>query len=662
MTGVSPGAPAAGRSVIQVSILFSRRVAPLVPYAGTFVVTWALLATASRLSFGDIAVAFVLQVVVGVMLFWAHRLDRRPWIGVVGVIMFIASVALLRDGVGATAGYSSLLLLPVIWAAVRRRSAELCCALGGAALVLFVPIVTVGGAQFPSSGWRSGALWLVIAAGLGLAVLTLIDQQRSSNDRQRLLAENSSDLVARFARDGTIIYASPASRALLGYEPEELIGLTIVDFMHDDDRAVHGQSRLLVHSSPDMIQHEFRLHHKDGRWLWFESTVRAIRDSSGAVTERQAAIRLVEERKHLQLTVERQRDEATNLLAEQKALREIATLVASGARPSAVFGAVAEQLANLFDGTLGGVIRFDASAGVGEVVGGWTADGSGITGQTIDLAGISGSARVYQTGAAVQVAGYADGSSERNRDEFALGGAVCAPITAEGRLWGSVNAAFAADTKIPTGVQDRLASFAALVALAISSAEALETLSRQATTDPITGLANYRAFHERLSSEVERSSRHGRPLSVAVMDLDHFKQVNDTYGHQAGDRVLAEVARRLATAVRGGELMARIGGEEFAWLMPEATPDDAHAAAERVRRAIHHTPFDGAGALTISIGLCSNGQAQTAAEFVGFADQALYWSKHSGRNVTSTFTEDARRTRSVVERALAPSARRVGRV
>jgi diguanylate cyclase (GGDEF)-like protein len=134
-------------------------------------------------------------------------------------------------------------------------------------------------------------------------------------------------------------------------------------------------------------------------------------------------------------------------------------------------------------------------------------------------------------------------------------------------------------------------------------------LSREATTDPITGLANYRAFHERLGSEVERSARHGRALSVAVLDLDHFKQVNDTHGHQTGDRVLAEVARRLAGAVSSGELMGRIGGEEFAWLMPEATPGGAHAAAERVRASIQDTPFDAVGTLTLSVGVCSNQQA-----------------------------------------------------
>jgi diguanylate cyclase (GGDEF)-like protein/PAS domain S-box-containing protein len=643
-----------GAQMTKVRIHTSRRLAPMVTYGGSFAATWGLLGLEPHLRRGELAVAFVLQVVVGALLFSVRSWDRRHWLGIVGATVYLVSVALLRDGVGPTAGYSSLLLLPVFWAAVRSRRAELGWALAGAALLLFAPIVVIGGAHYPSKGWRTGVLWITIAAGLGIAILALVDQLRASNQRHRLLAENSTDLVVRFAPDGAISYASPASRTLLGYEPAELVGLTITALMHPDDAAAHTGRGAWVDATADTVVEELRLEHHDGGWMWFEATVRAIRDSGGAVSERQAAIRLIEERKRLQMIVENQRDEATNLLAEQSALRKIATLVAAGAPPNALFAAVAEQLAQLFDATLGGVVRFDASVGVGELVGGWSADSTQIAGQTIDLTGITAAAKVYQTGAPVQIADYPDESPERILEEFGLGVAVCAPITAEGRLWGSVGVSLAAGRAIPAGAQERLASFAEMVAVAITSAEALETLSRQATTDPITGLANYRAFHERLLSEVERSSRHGRALSVAVLDLDHFKQVNDNHGHQIGDRVLAEVARRLADAVRSGELMARIGGEEFAWMMPEANQDGAFAAAERVRQAIRETPFDTAGALTMSIGVCSNEHAQTAQELVGFADQALYWSKAGGRNTTFIYTPDARRRLPGGARTLTP--------
>jgi diguanylate cyclase (GGDEF)-like protein/PAS domain S-box-containing protein len=630
--------------MLRPSIPFSRRYAPIATYGASFVATWGLLGLESQVDAMEVAVAFALQVAIGIQLFRAQRWDHRHWAGILGMVVFLVSVALLRDGVGQIAGYTSLLLLPVFWAAVRSRAAELWAALAGTTVLLFAPLVFIGGAHYPSSGWRTGALWIVVAAGLGITVLALVGQLRSSNQRHRLLADNSTDLITSVAADGTIIYVSSASRAMIGYEPDELVERNITEFLHPLDRYAQAARRARVDEATDAILQEFRMRHRDGRWLWFETATRAVRDVDGVVTQHQGAMRLIEERRHLQETVKRQRDEATNLLAEQSALRKIATLVAAGAPPNALFAAVAEQLGQLFEATLGSVVRFDAATGLGDYVGGWSAKTTRFTGRTIDLGGNTATARVYREGRSVQVAEYGGHSTDAVLDGFALGGGFAAPITVEGRLWGAVSVELAAGKAIPAGAQERLSSFAELVAVAISSAEALETLSQQATTDPITGLANYRAFHERLGSEVERSTRHGRALSVAVLDLDHFKLVNDTHGHQTGDDVLAEVARRLGAAVRGGELMARIGGEEFAWLMPEATPEGARAAAERVREAIQDTPFAAAGTLTVSIGVCSNEHGQTADELVRRADEALYWSKAGGRNMTSIYTADVRTT------------------
>jgi diguanylate cyclase (GGDEF)-like protein/PAS domain S-box-containing protein len=647
---------ATGCPMLPLSIRPSGRYAPIAIYGASFATTWGLLGLEARVDRPEVAVAFALQVAVGVLLFRVRQWDRRRWVGILGMLVYLVSVGLLRDGVGLTAGYSSLLLLPVFWASVRSRRAELVCALAGAALLLFAPLVLVGGARYPSSGWRTGALWLVVAAGLGMAVLALVDQLRSSSQRHRLLADNSTDLVSRLSVDGTFIYVSPASQAMIGYEPEELIGRNISEFLHPRDLYGQAARRARVDEAPGALLQEFRVRHRDGRWLWFETAIRAVRDLDGTVIERQGAMRLIEERKRLQETVESQRDEATSLLAEQRALREIATLVAAGVPAAALFGAVAEQLAQLFDGTLGSVVRFDAVTEVGDYVGGWSRYATHLEGQTIDLTGNSATARVYRDGRSAQVLEYGGHATDPFLDRFALGGGFAAPITAGGTLWGAVGVAVAAGRPIPVGAQERLASFAELVAVAISSAEALETLSREATTDPITGLANYRAFYERLGSEVERAARHGRALSVAVLDLDHFKRVNDLHGHQTGDHVLAEVARRLAGAVRSGELMGRIGGEEFAWIMPEATPDGAHAAAERVREAIQDTPFDDVGTLTLSIGVCSNHEAKTADELVGRADEALYWSKAGGRNMTSVYGATERKRHP--ERQGQPARRR----
>ncbi len=163
-------------------------------------------------------------------------------------------------------------------------------------------------------------------------------------------------------------------------------------------------------------------------------------------------------------------------------------------------------------------------------------------------------------------------------------------------------------------------------------------LEHLATRDPLTGLLNHRIFHERLGQEVARSCRHARPLSVAVLDLDHFKHINDRNGHPVGDQVLREVAGRLETLLRAGEHLARVGGEEFAWLLPDTDRDGAHAAAERARHAISTNPFPHGGTLTISIGISELAGTTDPARLYEQADQALYAAKQQGRNRTVHFS------------------------
>ena len=176
-------------------------------------------------------------------------------------------------------------------------------------------------------------------------------------------------------------------------------------------------------------------------------------------------------------------------------------------------------------------------------------------------------------------------------------------------------------------------------------------LKRLARHDPLTELANRRVFHEELDAEVTRAKRHDRSLSIAILDLDHFKHINDQHGHPAGDRVLTEAARRLSTLVREGEVLARVGGEEFAWIIPDSGAIGAYAAAERARQAIAATEFPEVGALTLSAGVCELGDADNVQQLYEHADKALYWAKQHGRNQTFRYTEQS--ARQISDRALA---------
>ncbi|HWH13395.1 MAG TPA: GGDEF domain-containing protein [Miltoncostaeaceae bacterium] len=156
--------------------------------------------------------------------------------------------------------------------------------------------------------------------------------------------------------------------------------------------------------------------------------------------------------------------------------------------------------------------------------------------------------------------------------------------------------------------------------------EDLEDLTR---TDALTGLANRRAFEEALRVEKARAVRTGRPLSLVVFDIDRFKDVNDTHGHGCGDRVLREVARRLDGAARSHELVARVGGEEFGWILPDTDAEAAVAAAERARVAVAGAPVEDL-AVTVSAGAAE--YAGPADRIVERADRALYAAKRAGRD------------------------------
>ncbi len=329
--------------------------------------------------------------------------------------------------------------------------------------------------------------------------------------------------------------------------------------------------------------------------------------------------------------------------AEQAALGQIATLVAQGESPDVVFTSVAEQIANLLDSTTGAVSRFDEANNHGIVLGGWSRDGLDLANAVYDLDGVSASAEVFRTGRPARTeAGYNSSTDPIAATMSRIGGTdgVAAPITVDGKLWGALGAAYGTEL-IPAGAEQRLERFASLVALAISNADARDKLARQASTDPLTGIANRRAFYEGLSAEIARAHRYGRPLSLVLIDLDHFKAVNDQHGHPAGDRVLVLFAQLLTAYSREGEIVARLGGEEFAWLMPETDQHGAHAAAERVRTAIETTPLGDVGSVTLSAGVGSSENNGDADALIRDTDRALYWAKHGGRNMTVIYSAEA---------------------
>ena len=165
----------------------------------------------------------------------------------------------------------------------------------------------------------------------------------------------------------------------------------------------------------------------------------------------------------------------------------------------------------------------------------------------------------------------------------------------------------------------------------------IEILTRVARTDVLTGLLNRRAFEERLVEEVERARRgNRRSISLAVFDLDHFKSINDTYGHAVGDAILRKVGVILNERARRSDVVARIGGEEFAFILPSTTAESAVLFLDRIRRVIAtqlEVMADGEVVrATASFGVATVREGELPRDALKRADEALYRAKHGGRN------------------------------
>jgi two-component system, cell cycle response regulator len=193
-------------------------------------------------------------------------------------------------------------------------------------------------------------------------------------------------------------------------------------------------------------------------------------------------------------------------------------------------------------------------------------------------------------------------------------------------------------------------------ALALRNSWLLEQVQRLAEVDSLTNVANRRTFETELSQELSRSSRHGEPLTLVMIDVDHFKKFNDTHGHRAGDEALREVARALAHESRDFDTVSRYGGEEFAVILPGASSRESLIAAERLRKAV--SEITGLPApVTASAGVATYPtHASDAESLIKVADEALYESKRAGRNRVTRSRRRGSRRKTIVEPLFDPLA------
>jgi two-component system, cell cycle response regulator len=221
-----------------------------------------------------------------------------------------------------------------------------------------------------------------------------------------------------------------------------------------------------------------------------------------------------------------------------------------------------------------------------------------------------------------------------------LRSALVLPLVVREDAIGTIAIAAKRGEAFPDAIRPTLQVLASQIAISLSNARAVKRLEEMATTDGLTGCLNKRAFLEELDSKMRSAERFQRKLSLLVTDIDHFKSVNDTYGHATGDVVIKELGAILMRMKRETDKVARFGGEEFCVLCEETDTEGAILLAERVREEVKNTVFHtelGKLSVTCSIGVATFPKdAKTSAELFEITDKALYAAKRSGRNKVCT--------------------------
>jgi diguanylate cyclase (GGDEF)-like protein len=326
-------------------------------------------------------------------------------------------------------------------------------------------------------------------------------------------------------------------------------------------------------------------------------------------------------------TLRRSASRAQSLAREQTALQRVATSVASERDATVLFSLVAEQVGRLLNAGAGCVVRFEDDKHY-RAVGRWA------RGQRPALP-VSDAVERFPDGMCARLLGRRTvrrRTVEPDADAVGLRHRITAPILVDGDAWGMI-AALRDSNEFRRDDEKRIVRFAELAGVAVANAHAHERLSSQARTDPLTGIANRRVFDERLAQETERANREGRALSVMLVDVDHFKAINDRFGHATGDRVLVNLAHNLRAVMRSGDLLARHGGDEMAMILPDCRADEAALVVKRMLAAIaEDTSLARRHGVTVSAGVAGLTRGQSADDLLRCADQALYRAKDGGRN------------------------------
>ena len=431
--------------------------------------------------------------------------------------------------------------------------------------------------------------------------------------------------------EGYFVDLNPTWERILGWSVDELTAEPFMNFIHGDDLEATVAETVKLQAGEDTVSFENRYRCRDGsyRWLEWRATFNEEEDLYYAVArdvtdakEADEAVRTTSEELESSVRLLEQRNEEITLVNELGDLLQSCLSLEEGSE------VMTHYCGRLFAGRTGAVSVISNSRNSVEVAASW---GDGTLGESV-----FGPDQCWalRRGRAHVVSGKARGVTCPHVPDSA--DYVCVPMMAQGEAIGLLTLDLSsyrdggAGTLLATSVAEH-------IGLALANFKLRESLRNQSIRDPLTDLFNRRFMMESLEREVRRATRTKRFVSVLSIDVDHFKAVNDTFGHEAGDAVLRVVGSTLASQFRADDIACRFGGEEFIVVLPEASPEDAVARAEELRAALAGQSVEVGQRViempSVSVGVAAfPDHAETIEALLREADGALYRAKRDGRD------------------------------
>ncbi len=521
--------------------------------------------------------------------------------------------------------------------------------------------------RFAIYEWRGGGWLLAALRSRVMAKWKGIAPSDEGEARFRMLAEAIPQIVWTATPEGGIDFCNGRWYQLSGFSREQTLGWGWANGLHPDDRPVVLEMWEKCNRTGETFEMEYRLKNAAAGYRWHLARATAMRDPAGTIVKWFGACTDIEDQRHNQELLQEQIKERTAELADastrlqeemwekdiarrqldqqnETMVRELterskrATLLAklgehlqSCISKDEVFAAALAFAPKIFPSRRGAVALLNPERSLAEVAGLW--NDCQLPVKVFEPSSCwalrTGQPHLVIAGDTTAPCAHAAGVKHTY---------LCIPILAQGEALGILHLQATDETPALTDAELSLkTTFAGQVGLSVANIRLREALRSQSIKDPLTGLYNRRYLTEMLDREIRRAVRAEQSLGILMLDLDHFKKFNDTYGHDAGDTVLRQTASFLINSIRVEDTVCRFGGEEFVVILPTADLNAAYGRAERIRSKLRELTVlhqgQSIGMITVSVGVAALPEHGTAPNvLLDAADAALYRAKREGRD------------------------------